>query len=114
QKKRLRYPELVARSSESVADRVTRRLNNTILRPRPVIESARCTGRGACASRGPVGALSPPTTGAFSIDLGGCADCGCGVTVCGTGAVHREFVGTARAVRWLTGRLRDQRVAQPG
>src|SRR5262245_66327150 len=68
-KKRQRHPELVARPTESLPDRVTRRLNNTILRPRPVIESGRCTVCGACASRCPVGAITPTTSGAFSIDL---------------------------------------------
>jgi ferredoxin len=110
--KRLRYPEHVARRTESDADRVTRRLNNTMLRPRPVIEGARCTGCGACASRCPVGAIRQGTCGGFSIDLGTCADCGCCVKMCDAGAVHKEFVGTARAVRWLAGRLRDQRVIQ--
>jgi len=110
-RKRLRYPELVPRPTESLTDRVTRRLNNTILRPRPVIESARCTECGACARRCPVGAITPTGNGAFSIDLGSCADCGCCVKVCDADAVHKEFVGTAQALRWLAGRGRNQRVA---
>jgi len=109
-RKRLRYPELVPRPTESLTDRVTRRLNNTILRPRPVIESARCTECGACARRCPVGAITPTGNGAFSIDLGSCADCGCCVKVCDADAVHKEFVGTAQVLRWLAGRGRNQRV----
>ena len=110
-KKRLRYPELVVRPPESLTDRVTRRLNNTILRPRPVIESGRCTECGACARRCPVGAITPTSDGAFSIDLESCADCGCCVKVCDVGAVHQEFVGTAQALRWLAGRRGNHRVA---
>jgi Fe-S-cluster-containing hydrogenase component 2 len=111
EKKRLRYPEPVARHTESVADRVSRRLNNTILRPRPVIDRSRCTECAACISRCPVGAIGQ-RAGGLSIDRSACADCGCCVKVCDAGAVHKEFVGTARAVRWLAGRLRDQRFVQ--
>jgi len=110
-KKRLRHPEHVARHSASVVDRMTRRLNNTMLRPRPVIDRSHCTQCGACARRCPVGAIKHGA-GGFSIDRSACADCGCCVKVCDADAVHTEFVGTARAVRWLAGRWQDQRVMQ--
>src|SRR5262244_2418597 len=74
QKKRLRHPAHVARHTASVVDRVTRRLNNTMLRPRPVIDRSRCTQCGACASRCPVGAIKE-TAGGLSIDRSACADC---------------------------------------
>jgi len=109
QKKRLRHPEHVARHSASVFDRVTRRLNNTMLRPRPVIDRSLCTQCGACAGRCPVGAIKQGAEG-FSIDRSVCADCGCCVKVCDADAVHTEFVGTARTVRWLAGRWQDHRV----
>jgi len=111
EKKRLRYPAHVARHTTSVFDRVTRRLNNTMLRLRPVIDRSRCTQCGACAGRCPVGAIKQGAEG-FSIDRSVCADCGCCVSVCDADAVHKEFVGTARSVRWLAGRWQDQRVMQ--
>jgi len=77
EKKRLLYPEPEPPYLESLTDQVTRRLNNTILRPRPVIASQTCTGCGACASRCPVGAIRRSPHEKFSIDLDQCPDCGC-------------------------------------
>ncbi len=77
EKKRLLYPEPEPPYRESLTDQVTRRLNNTILRPRPVIASQTCTACGACASRCPVGAIRRSPHEKFSIDLDQCPDCGC-------------------------------------
>jgi len=77
EKKRLLYPEPEPSYRESLTDQVTRRLNNTILRPRPVIASQTCTACGACASRCPVGAIRRSPHEKFSIDLDQCPDCGC-------------------------------------
>ncbi len=77
EKKRLLYPEPEPPYLESLTDQVTRRLNNTILRPRPVIASQTCTSCGACASRCPVGAIRRSPHEKFSIDLDQCPDCGC-------------------------------------
>jgi len=48
-RKQLVYPELEEAHHESLSNRITRRLNNTVLRPRPVIVTEQCTGCGACA-----------------------------------------------------------------
>lgn len=108
-KRHLRYPARVNSHSESLADRLTRRLNNTVLRPRPVIASQTCTGCGACATRCPVGAIRPRPQAKYSIDLGQCADCGCCLKVCDVGAVRSEFVGTGKTLRKLSGRLHARR-----
>src|SRR5262249_40000801 len=93
ERKRLRYPELVGRPEESLVGRVTRRVNNTVLRPRPVIAAHLCTGCGACASRCPVGAIQPGPQGMFAVNLATCADCGCCLKTCEVGAVNTEYVG---------------------
>src|SRR5207247_79864 len=63
QKKRLLHPALEGPHSESLIDRITRRLNNTILRPRPVISTQTCSGCAACTNRCPVGAIHPDRHG---------------------------------------------------
>ncbi len=110
EKKRLLYPEPEPPYRESLTDQVTRRLNNTILRPRPVIASQTCTGCGACASRCPVEAILRSSHEKFSIDLDQCADCGCCLKVCEVGAVRSEFVGIGKILRQLSGRLHEERL----
>ena len=105
ERQQLVYPQLEEAHHESLTDRVTRRLNNTVLRPRPVIVTPQCTGCGACANRCPVNAIQRDTPETFSIDLKRCADCGCCLKVCDVGAVRSEFVGIAHALRRLSGRL---------
>ena len=105
QKKRLMHPALEGPHSESLTSRITRRLNNTILRPRPVISTQACSGCGACANRCPVGAIHRDRHGTFSIDLSTCADCGCCLRVCEVGAVRSEFVGIGKGLRMLSRKL---------
>jgi uncharacterized protein (DUF362 family)/Pyruvate/2-oxoacid:ferredoxin oxidoreductase delta subunit len=111
-RKRLRYPELQSTLSESLTDWITRRMNNTVLRPRPVIAAQACTGCGACSKRCPVGAIHGGPDGKMSIDLRMCADCGCCLRTCDVGAVRSEFVGVAKALRNLSRRV--QRSATRG
>jgi uncharacterized protein (DUF362 family)/ferredoxin len=105
QKKRFLHPALQGPHSESLMNRTTRRMNNTILRPRPVISTETCSGCGTCANRCPVGAIHVGHQGKFSIDLGMCADCGCCLRVCDMGAVRSEMVGVAKVLRRVSGRL---------
>ena len=110
--KRLRYPQLLSPHHEPLMERVTRRVNNTMLRPRPVITPEVCTACGACAKRCPVDAIRPRHTGGFMIDLARCADCGCCLKVCDVGAVHAAFVGIPKLLRTVLGRRHDERSHQ--
>ena len=106
-KRCLRHPELQLRHSESLVGRITRRMNNTIFRRRPVIAAQACTGCGTCANRCPVGAIHLSPQERFLIDLDTCADCGCCLRVCDVGAVGSEFVGVAKGLRLISGRLHN-------
>lgn len=97
---RLRPPDLIGLEfDESILARLSRVLNNTLLRPRPVIAGERCTGCGACAARCPVEAIRPGGEGRFTINHRACADCGCCAKVCEARAIDLRFVGLARVVR---------------
>jgi uncharacterized protein (DUF362 family)/ferredoxin len=96
---RLRPPDLSGLEfEESMPARLSRVLNNTLLRPRPVITSERCTGCGACADRCPVQAIRP-VGGRYAIDHRTCGDCGCCAKVCEAQAIDLRFVGLGRVVR---------------
>ena len=96
---RLRPPDLTGLEfDESMPARLSRVLNNTLLRPRPVIAGERCTGCGACVDRCPVGAIRP-VEGRYAIDHRACGDCGCCTKVCEAAAIDLRFVGLARVVR---------------
>jgi len=101
--KHLRWPELPMRVRETPIAQISRRLNATVFRPRPVVARHRCTGCGECANRCPVGAIQQGPDKKVSINLKTCADCGCCLRVCGVGAVQSEFVGTGRFLRGLIG-----------
>lgn len=104
-RKALPWPVRPVPFDESAYDRVSRWLNHTILRPRPVIASEACTGCGKCSERCPARAIAPTADGRFRIDHRACADCNCCVVLCETAAVRPTFVGLGRIARGLTGSL---------
>jgi uncharacterized protein (DUF362 family)/ferredoxin len=105
---RLRLPSLAFPSVSppprfSVHDRISARLNHTVLRPRPVIDPAKCTGCADCVQGCPVGGISA-TANAFCINLSLCVDCGCCIKTCELDAAKLQFVGLSRLVRLATNR----------
>jgi uncharacterized protein (DUF362 family)/Pyruvate/2-oxoacid:ferredoxin oxidoreductase delta subunit len=108
EKPRLQYPRLPSSVKLPVYDRITAVVNHTILRPRPVITSGKCTGCGDCVKRCPVQCIEAAPPNIFRINLGNCADCGCCLKVCDVGAVNLEFVGVAKSIRSLVNRLPAQ------
>jgi len=82
-----------------VYDRITARLNHTLLRPRPVVDINKCTSCGDCAPSCPVGSISAAVGKAVRIDLSRCVDCGCCIKTCELDAVQLQFVGLARFLR---------------
>jgi ferredoxin len=105
EKSRLKYPLISAPAQLSAYDRITAVVNNTVLRPRPIISTTKCTGCGDCESRCPVHCIDRYAAHAYRIDLNNCADCGCCLKVCEVGAVNLEFVGLAKIIRTVTKRL---------
>jgi ferredoxin len=67
QRKRLLHPALEGPHFESLTSQITRRMNNTLLRPRPVIVAQTGTSCGACADRCPVGAIGLVLKGSFRL-----------------------------------------------
>ena len=99
----LKKPSLLPETSAgNIYDRLTNFLNNTILRPRPVISSDKCTACGDCAERCPVHCIDLIPAGRFRIDLGRCVDCECCLAVCEQDAVSLQFRGLAREARRVT------------
>jgi uncharacterized protein (DUF362 family)/Pyruvate/2-oxoacid:ferredoxin oxidoreductase delta subunit len=107
-KPRLKYPMLPPAARPSAFDRVTAVVSHTILRPRPVITSGKCTGCGDCVKRCPVHCIESTSPNIFRINLGSCVDCGCCLKACEVGAVNLEFVGMAKSIRSLINRLPEQ------
>ncbi len=113
EKPRLKYPRLSGNSRPPVYDHIKGLANHTVLRPRPVITEAKCTGCGDCVTRCPVRCIEPVGEKAYAINLKECADCGCCLKVCDAEAVNLEYVGMGRAIRLLTNRL-PEKVDLPG
>jgi uncharacterized protein (DUF362 family)/NAD-dependent dihydropyrimidine dehydrogenase PreA subunit len=104
EKRSLEFPMVTAARPVNAYHRQLAILNNTLLRPRPVIAAHLCTGCGDCERRCPVNAIGSRGS-AFAIDLSKCADCGCCLKTCEAGAVSIEFVGLARTVRRVLNRM---------
>lgn len=109
-KRSLAPPEPPRMGSGNLYDQATRFINNTVLRPRPVISVKECTGCGDCASRCPASAIAG-TGNSYAVDLKKCADCGCCIKICDASAVSSQFIGLGKMVRALESvfRLRDQK-----
>jgi NAD-dependent dihydropyrimidine dehydrogenase PreA subunit len=100
----LAYPSISPMSEPSPYDRLTARLNNTVLRPRPVIDPVKCTGCGDCVQGCPVGCISAPAGQASRINLSQCVDCGCCIKTCESEAVQLQFVGFSKLLRLVMNR----------
>jgi uncharacterized protein (DUF362 family)/ferredoxin len=112
--KRLRYPAPPRMCAEPLWERLTRMVNHTIFRPRPVIAQARCTGCGDCVRRCPVNAMTPTAAGRFVINHTTCADCGCCLKVCHEGAVQLELGSLAKVTRSLGHAITRRTAPVPG
>jgi ferredoxin len=111
-KPRLKLPWMPD-SKASFYDCATALINNTWMRPRPVIATHLCTQCGECVDRCPVKCIMPASAGLpYRIDLAKCADCGCCLRVCEPGAVNLSFVGLPRMLRRVLNRL-PERVEPP-
>jgi ferredoxin len=104
EKRRLQYPFIRPVVKRSSYDRVSRAVNNTLLRPRPVVAASRCTGCSDCVQRCPVNCIEAAPNNVYRINLNSCVDCGCCVKVCDSAAVQIEFVGLSKTVRHLLGK----------
>ena len=94
-------------------DRATALINNTWMRPRPMIAADLCSGCGDCVDRCPVKCIAPASASRpYRIDLVNCVDCGCCLKVCEEQAVNLTFVGIPRMLRRLANRL-PERVEPP-
>ena len=107
EKPQLKRP-LVSGTKASTYDRVSAAINNTVLRPRPVIAAADCTGCGDCIRRCPVDCIEISAANTYRIDRRNCVDCGCCLKVCDADAVNLQFVGLARGIRLLANRLPEK------
>ena len=108
EKVQLKSPSMEPAVKPAMFHRMMLLANNTVLRPRPVITAALCTGCGDCATRCPVNCIRPVPGGDYSIDLRSCADCGCCLKVCEERAVNLEFTGLAKTIRHLANRLPEK------
>lgn len=104
-KPRLKYPWMHTVGA-SMYTRITARISNTFLRPRPVISPSLCTGCADCLQRCPVNCIRPASGNhAYAIDPTQCVDCGCCLSVCEAGAVQLEFLGLVKALRRALNRM---------
>ena len=108
----LKPPWMHGETTATFYDRATTVLNNTLLRPRPVISPVACTGCGDCSQRCPVNAIESMTgRQLYRIDLDQCADCGCCLRVCEAEAIDLKFVGFPKIVRQVVNRMPEPRTA---
>lgn len=85
--------------TENLYDKTTRRINKTILRPRPMIVPLSCTGCGDCKWICPVEAIVPISGEIFKINNLACVDCHCCIAACEHDAINLQYIGIAKVVR---------------
>jgi uncharacterized protein (DUF362 family)/NAD-dependent dihydropyrimidine dehydrogenase PreA subunit len=107
------YPYISPAGRPPLYHRVTARLNHTLLRPRPVVDPARCVSCGDCVQGCPVGCISAGAGKAARIDLSQCVDCGCCIKTCELGAVQLQFGGFSRLLRLAMNRSITPLEAKP-
>jgi Pyruvate/2-oxoacid:ferredoxin oxidoreductase delta subunit len=109
----LKHPWMYSGTSVSCYDRITALLNNTLLRPRPVISPAACTACGDCIVRCPVNCITPQAGDQpYRIALSRCADCGCCSKVCEAEAIELRLVGFSKMLHQVMNRM-PERVGAP-
>jgi len=117
EKQNLKLPYLQPKSQSGFFfDRMTNLANQTILRPRPNINQAKCSECGACYKRCPVQCVAPLSSGEWMINLSRCVDCHCCLSTCENGAVNLQFGSIAKGMRMATGRpisIQTAAVKQP-
>lgn len=104
-KTRLAPPYIARAHSESLWAKVTRRINNTVLRPRPAVLASSCRGCGHCHTVCPAEAIRMTHSRKYAIDSGKCVDCLCCIKVCDHNTVrleHGRFTRVARALAHTT------------
>jgi uncharacterized protein (DUF362 family)/NAD-dependent dihydropyrimidine dehydrogenase PreA subunit len=86
---------------ETAYEKVTRRINKTILAPKPTIEPKLCTGCGDCLNICPVHAIQRDAKGLFAIAPHKCANCQLCVPVCEPNAVVLQYKGIGKIFRQI-------------
>lgn len=89
---------------ENFYDKTTRLINKTVLRPKPIIDPASCTGCGDCQRICPVKAIYLAPGKTFKVDMLVCANCHCCIVACEHDAISLQHVGIAKFVRRLMNR----------
>ncbi len=101
-------PTLV-HQADSLYDRITRIINKTVMRPRPIITRGSCTGCGDCQQICPVQAIHQTLDGAFMINKLDCADCHICINCCEHDAIELQHLGIRKVVRRLVKRPKASR-----
>jgi uncharacterized protein (DUF362 family)/NAD-dependent dihydropyrimidine dehydrogenase PreA subunit len=86
---------------EPIYEKVTRRINKTILAPKPTIDPTLCTGCGDCLNICPVQAIQSDARRVFAITPQKCADCQLCITVCEPEAIDLQYAGIGKFFRQL-------------
>lgn len=106
---RLAYVPTLVAQPDGLYDRITRIVNKTVMRPRPMITKESCTRCSDCQQICPVQAIYQTLDGAFSIKKLDCADCHVCINACEHDAIELQHVGIGKVVRRLMNRPKAPR-----